>query len=148
MPRLWCAAEPGRSSYTEFCKALAAVGVRQARPRVVDPVTTASARTMTDYSILWLRVAAVLYLIGLTHSIVTLLRRESRLFQVALVAVQAAVVFHLVSMWNTLYVGAPAGLATSLKLPRCAPAVRVVFLIVYWRYNSRPEPVHLSLSRS
>ncbi|MGD0578831.1 MAG: cytochrome c biogenesis protein CcsA [Bryobacteraceae bacterium] len=91
---------------------------------------------MTDFSILWLRVAAVLYLVGLTHSIVTLLRRESRLFQVALVAVQAAVVFHFVSIAeHTLALGRlPVGnfFETSSL---CALLFAVVFLIVYWRYK-------------
>lgn len=91
---------------------------------------------MTDFSILWLRVAAVLYLVGLTHSIVTLLRRESRLFQVALVAVQAAVVFHFVSIAeHTLAMGRlPVGnfFETSSL---CALLFAVVFLIVYWRYK-------------
>jgi ABC-type uncharacterized transport system permease subunit len=91
---------------------------------------------MTDFSMLWLRVAAVLYFIGLTHSIVTLLRRESRLFQVALVAVQAAVVFHFVSIVErTLTLGRlPVGnfFETSSL---CAWLFAVVFLIVYWRYK-------------
>ena len=91
---------------------------------------------MTDHSILWLRVASVLYFIGLTHSIVTLLRRESRLFQVALVAVQAAVVFHFVSIVeHTLTLGRlPVGnfFETSSL---CALLFAVVFLVVYWRYK-------------
>jgi len=85
---------------------------------------------------LWLRVAAGLYLVGLTHSIVTLLRRESRLFQVALVAVQAAVVFHIVSITeHTLALGRlPVGnfFETSSL---CALLFAVLFLIVYWRYK-------------
>lgn len=91
---------------------------------------------MTDFSILWLRVAAVLYLVGLTHSIVTLLRRESRLFQVALVAVQAAVVFHFVSI--TEHTAALGRLPVSNFFETaslCALLSAVVFLIVYWRYK-------------
>jgi ABC-type uncharacterized transport system permease subunit len=67
---------------------------------------------------------------------VTLLRRESRLFQVALVAVQAAVVFHFVSIVeHTLTLGRlPVGnfFETSSL---CALLFAVVFLVVYWRYK-------------
>ena len=91
---------------------------------------------MTDLSMLWLRVAAAFYLVGLTHSIVTLLRRESRLFQVALVAVQAGVVFHFVSIAeHTIALGhVPVGnfFQTSSL---CAFLSMAVFFAVYWRYK-------------
>jgi ABC-type uncharacterized transport system permease subunit len=91
---------------------------------------------MTDHSILWLRVAAVLYFIGLTHSIVTLLRRESRLFQVALVAVQAAVVLHIVSITeHSLTLGRLPVSNFFETSSLCALLFAVVFLIVYWRYK-------------
>jgi len=91
---------------------------------------------MTDFSMLWLRVAAVLYLVGLTHSIVTLLRRESRLFQVALVSVQAAVVFHFVSIAEKTFVTRHVPVGNFFQTASlCAWLSAMVFMIVYWRYK-------------
>jgi len=91
---------------------------------------------MIDFPILWLRVAAALYLVGLTHSIVTLLRRQSRLFQVALVAVQAAVVFHFVSIAEHSAALGRLPVSNFFETASlCAFLSAVVFLIVYWRYR-------------
>lgn len=91
---------------------------------------------MNDFSILWLRVAAALYLVGLADSILTLLRRETRMFQFALVAVQTAVVFHFVSIAeHTRTLGRlPVGnFFDTASL--CSFMFAVVFLLVYWRYR-------------
>lgn len=100
------------------------------------PVSGESAYGMNDFSILWLRVAAALYLVGLADSILTLLRRETRMFQFALVAVQTAVVFHFVSIAeHTRTLGRlPVGnFFDTASL--CSFMFAVVFLLVYWRYR-------------
>ena len=100
------------------------------------PAPGESAHGMNDFSILWLRVAATLYLVGLADSILTLLRRETRMFQFALVAVQTAVVFHFVSIAeHTRTLGRlPVGnFFDTASL--CSFMFAVVFLLVYWRYR-------------
>ena len=51
---------------------------------------------MADMSVIWLRVAAALYSLGLLHAILTLVRRRENLFRVALGAFSARwwTVFH------------------------------------------------------
>lgn len=91
---------------------------------------------MNDFSILWLRVAAVLYLVGLVDSILTLLRRETRLFPIALAAVQAAVVFHFVSIAeHSIALGhLPVGNFFDTA-SMGAFMFAVVFLLVYRKYR-------------
>jgi ABC-type uncharacterized transport system permease subunit len=91
---------------------------------------------MNDFSILWLRVAAALYLVGLADSLLTLLRRESRVFQFALVAVQAAVVFHFVSIAEHTSALGHLPLGNFFDTASMGSFMfAVVFLLVYWRYR-------------
>jgi hypothetical protein len=53
---------------------------------------------MAEMSVIWLRVAAALYSLGLVHSILTLVRRREHLFRVALGAFGIGAVFHFVSI--------------------------------------------------
>jgi ABC-type transport system involved in cytochrome c biogenesis permease subunit len=92
---------------------------------------------MGEPSLLWLRVAAGLYSIGLFDAIVTILRRRDSLFRLALGAFGLGAVFQLVSIVDQ-------GLAQhhfpandvfeSMSL--CAWMVTVAFLAVYWRYKA------------
>ncbi|MDR3719146.1 MAG: cytochrome c biogenesis protein CcsA [Bryobacteraceae bacterium] len=91
---------------------------------------------MNDFSIIWLRVAAALYLVGLADSLLTLLRRESRVFQFALVAVQAAVVFHFVSIAEHTRALGHLPLGNFFDTASMGSFMfAVVFLLVYWRYK-------------
>jgi len=91
---------------------------------------------MNDFSILWLRVAAALYLVGLADSLLTLLRRQSRVFQFALVAVQAAVVFHFVSIAEHTWALGHLPLGNFFDTASMGSFMfAVVFLLVYWRYH-------------
>src|SRR6516164_8049372 len=53
---------------------------------------------MAEMSVIWLRVAAGLYSLGLLHAILTLVRRREHLFRVALGAFILGSVFHFVSI--------------------------------------------------
>ena len=53
---------------------------------------------MAEMSVIWLRVAAALYSLGLLHAILTLVRRREHLFRVALGAFGVGAVFHFVSI--------------------------------------------------
>jgi ABC-type uncharacterized transport system permease subunit len=55
---------------------------------------------MFEMSLVWLRVAAVLYGLALLQAILALLRRGERLFPYALTAFQLAAVFHFVSIFE------------------------------------------------
>ena len=85
---------------------------------------------------LWLGVALALYSLGLLHSVLTVARRQQRLFGVALGAISLGVVFHLVALVE-------AGLAlghfpvTSLQeaVSLFAFLIACAFLLVYWRYR-------------
>ena len=53
---------------------------------------------MPEMSILWLRVATALYSVGLLHSILVVLRKEARLFKIALGAFCVGIVLHFVAL--------------------------------------------------
>lgn len=91
---------------------------------------------MQEMSIFWLRVAVVLYGVGLVHAILTVLHRPSRLFPAALGAFIVGTVLHLVAL---VELGVALG-----RLPldnffesmsACAFLLAVSFLLVYWRYE-------------
>jgi ABC-type uncharacterized transport system permease subunit len=87
-------------------------------------------------SIFWLRVAVVLYAVGLLHVIVTVLRRQSSWFRPALGAFTIAVVLHTVSLteaWFELGVFPVNNFFESMSV--CAYLIAVFFLFAYWRYN-------------
>jgi len=91
---------------------------------------------MPEISIMWLRVATALYSVGLLHAILTVLRKESRLFKPALGAFCVGVVLHFVALVQL-------GIATGSipvnnfneSISFCAFLIAVAFLIVFWRYD-------------
>lgn len=91
---------------------------------------------MTEMSILWLRLATGLYSIGMLHAILTLLRRQSRLFTPALAAFCVAVILHAVAIVQLGVVAGslPANNASE-SMSLCAFLIAVGYLFVYWRYQ-------------
>lgn len=91
---------------------------------------------MHESSIFWLRVAVVLYSAGLLHAILTVLRKHSRVFRVALFTFSVGTVFHFVSI---VELGRLAGhipvnnFYESASL--CAFLFAVLFLYLHWRYK-------------
>jgi ABC-type transport system involved in cytochrome c biogenesis permease subunit len=91
---------------------------------------------MAEMSVIWLRVAAGLYSVGLLDSILTITQRRIHLFQVAVGALSLGTVFHLVSIVEegTALGRFPAsGFYESMSL--CALLIAALFLFVYWRYR-------------
>src|SRR5258708_6964291 len=91
---------------------------------------------MAEMSILWLRVAAGLYSLGLLDAILTLMRRRQRMLRVALVAFSWGGFFPLVSMVEqgvTIGLFPANGFYESMSL--CAFLITALFLFVYWRYK-------------
>jgi ABC-type uncharacterized transport system permease subunit len=92
---------------------------------------------MHDMSIIWLRVAAVLYSLGLVHVLLTVLHRKREgLFRVAIGAFYTGVVLHVVSITELIAVTdrVPANdFYESASL--CGLLIALLFLFVYWRYR-------------
>lgn len=91
---------------------------------------------MAEMSIIWLRVAAALYSLGLLHAILTIVHRRASVFRVALGALTLAGILHLVSIveQGVSIAHFPAsGFYESMSL--CAFLITALFLFVYWRYR-------------
>jgi cytochrome c-type biogenesis protein CcsB len=84
----------------------------------------------------WLRIALVLYSLGLLHAVLTVVRRKQRIFRVALGAISLGVVFHLVALVED---GLAMGHfpATDLRQAASLSAFLLAgaFLLVHWRYR-------------
>lgn len=91
---------------------------------------------MGESSILWLRVAACLYFVGLVDATATILRRRESFFRLAANAFGIGVLFHLVSLVEQ-------GLAMSHvpatdileSMSFCGLIVAATFLAIRWRYK-------------
>src|ERR1041385_2695485 len=91
---------------------------------------------MAEMSVIWLRVAAALYSMGLLHSILMLVRRREHLFRVALSAVGVGAVFHFVSIVEEGILSNHCPITNFYEtLSMCAFLVVLVYLFVQWRYK-------------
>src|SRR5690348_7589446 len=91
---------------------------------------------MAEMSVIWLRVAAALYSIGLLHAILTLVRRREHLFRVALGAFSLASVFHFVSITEEGLLTNRCPITNFFEtLSMCAFLFAVVYLFAHWRYK-------------
>lgn len=91
---------------------------------------------MADFSILWLRVASALYILGVAHSALVLLRRSTRLFPVAMGAFIAGLVLHMVSIVERGIVTGHLPINQFFETASlCGFLMGLVFLVIYWRYR-------------
>src|SRR5262249_34437143 len=91
---------------------------------------------MAEMSVIWLRVAAALYSIGLLHAILTLVRRREHLFRVALSAFMLGGAFHFVSIIEEGIVNNRCPIGTFYELlSMCAFLVAVLYVGVHLRYR-------------
>ena len=91
---------------------------------------------MAEMSVIWLRVAAALYSLGLLHAILTLVRRREHLFRVALGAFGLASVFHFVSIIEEGIVNNRCPITNIYEtLSMCSFLVVVLYLFIQWRYK-------------
>jgi ABC-type transport system involved in cytochrome c biogenesis permease subunit len=91
---------------------------------------------MAAMSVMWLRVAAVLYSVGLLHAILMLVRRREHLFRPALAAFSLATVFHFVSIVEEGVINHRCPVDNFYEtLSLCAFLVAILFLFVQWRYH-------------
>ncbi|MBM3737410.1 MAG: hypothetical protein FJW39_16645 [Acidobacteria bacterium] len=91
---------------------------------------------MFESSVFWLRVAVVLYALGLGHTTVTVLRRTPLPFAPAFWAFAVGTVLHMVSvveMWFALGHLPADNFLQSSSL--CGFLLALTFLFTYWRYR-------------
>jgi len=87
-------------------------------------------------SVIWLRVAAGLYSLGLLHAILTLVRRREQLFRVALGAFGLGSVFHFVSIVEEGLLNNRCPINNFYEtLSMCAFLIVLLYLFVHWRYR-------------
>jgi ABC-type transport system involved in cytochrome c biogenesis permease subunit len=92
---------------------------------------------MTETSVIWLRVAAALYSIGLVDSIFLLTRQREPFFRMALGAFGLGGLFHLVSMVELGLIQHQFPVTdTYQRLSLCAFLITVSFLFAYWKYKT------------
>src|SRR5205809_693579 len=91
---------------------------------------------MAEMSVIWLRVAAAFYSLGLLHAILTLVRRREHLFRVAFTAFTLGTVFHFVSIMEEGIVNNRCPNSNFYEtLAMCALLVALVYLGVQLRYH-------------
>jgi ABC-type uncharacterized transport system permease subunit len=91
---------------------------------------------MAEMSVIWLRVAAALYSLGLLHAILTLIRKREHLFRVALGAFSIGAVLHFVSIVEEGLLQNHCPITNFYEtLSMCAFLITLLFLFVYWRYK-------------
>lgn len=91
---------------------------------------------MPAMSLFWLRLAALLLSVGLLDAILTLLKKQTRLYKPALLCFQAAVIFQFVAIVE--HSVAMRHLAANNffeTVTLCAFLFAVVFLFIHWRYQ-------------
>jgi ABC-type transport system involved in cytochrome c biogenesis permease subunit len=99
---------------------------------------------MAEMSVIWLRVAAALYSLGLLHAILTLVRKREHLFRVALTALSIGAVLHGVSIVEEGLLMNHCPIANFYEtLSMCAFLITMLFLFVYWRYKTESLSVFI-----
>ncbi len=91
---------------------------------------------MPETSVIWLRLAVALYALGLLQSILSVLRRGTRLFPFAQAAFRLGVVFHFVSVVERSMALRHLAVNDFFETASlCALLVALVYLFVGWRYH-------------
>jgi ABC-type uncharacterized transport system permease subunit len=85
---------------------------------------------------LWLRVAVVLYGLGLLYALISLIRRREIQPRVILPHVGLAAVFHFVAIMEGIIVGGRLAALESSQVPSIAALLLLLFFFgIYWRYK-------------
>jgi len=92
--------------------------------------------TMADSSIFWLRLAALLYAVGLLHSLLAILRRTRGFYAFALGAFRVGVVLHGVAIVELAMAEGRLPVENFYgTINLCAFLIALAFLFVDWRYH-------------
>ena len=91
---------------------------------------------MDEWAVLWLRVALLLYSLGLWHSFVTVIEQKRKVFLAALTSIAVGFVFHAVSLaFDAWSLGRLPVLSIYQMASMTAFLITGVFLWTYWRYK-------------
>src|SRR5690242_14483272 len=91
---------------------------------------------MAEMSVIWLRIAAALYSLGLLHSIFSVTQRRESLFRYALAAARAGVLLHLVSVIEEGLITGRCPITNFYEtMAMCSLIIMALFLGVHWRYK-------------
>src|SRR5260370_25951301 len=91
---------------------------------------------MAEMSVIWLRVAAALYSLGLLHSILSIARQREGLFRPPLTAVRVGALLHLVSIVDEGLITGHCPISNFYEtISMCALLIVTLFLFVHWRYK-------------
>src|SRR5438270_7737968 len=91
---------------------------------------------MAEMSVIWLRVAALLYSLGLLHAILAITQRRENMFRYALAAARVGVILHLVSVIEEGLITGHCPIANFYEtMSLCALTIMALFLAVHWRYK-------------
>ena len=91
---------------------------------------------MAEMSVIWLRVAAALYSLGLLHAILTLVRRRENLFRVALAGFGMGAIFHFVSIVEEGIVSNRCPITNVFEtLSMCSFLIVLLYLGIHFRYR-------------
>jgi ABC-type transport system involved in cytochrome c biogenesis permease subunit len=92
---------------------------------------------MGESSVLWLRVAAGLYSLGLIDAIITVIRRRAGIFRVALAAFGLGALFQLVSIVELGMVQHQLPVSDIFEtMSFCSWIITATFLAIYYRYKA------------
>jgi len=99
---------------------------------------------MAEMSVIWLRVAAALYSLGLLHAILTLVRKREHLFRVSLTAFSHRRRPAWLSIVEEGLLMNRCPIANFYEtLSMCAFLITALFLFVYWRYRTESLSVFI-----
>lgn len=99
---------------------------------------------MVEMSVIWLRVAAALYSLGLAHSILAVTQQREGLFRFALGAARIGALLQLVSIIEEGLATGHCPIANFYEtISMCALLIMALFLFVHWRYKMESLSVFL-----
>ena len=99
---------------------------------------------MAVTSTLWLRVAALLYSLGLLHAVLTVVRRRERTFRVAMGGFALGSVFHLVSIIEQGMADGRWPVNNFFEtMSLCSWILSAAFIAVYYRYKTESLSVFI-----
>jgi ABC-type uncharacterized transport system permease subunit len=99
---------------------------------------------MSATSTIWLRVAALLYTLGLLHAVLTVVQRRERLFRIAMGGFALGSVFHLVSIIEQGLAEGRCPVNNFFEtMSLCGWILGAAFIAVYYRYKTESLSVFI-----
>lgn len=99
---------------------------------------------MSATSTIWLRVAAILYSLGLLHAVLTVVRKREKLFRIALGGFAMGSVFHLVSIIEQGLADGRCPVNNFFEsMSLCAWILSALFIWVYAKYKTESLSVFI-----